>query len=84
MLPQFCSTRSRSPCSTDARRQHLELFPLFRAVLTLAVNPVVIKAALQLAGKDTGELRLCEMPAEDRAALKALLKRHVPDAVAES
>ncbi len=68
----------------EARRQHLGLFPLFRAVLTLAVNPVVIKAALQLAGRDTGELRLplCEMPADDRATLKALLQEHVPEAVA--
>ena len=38
--------------------QHVKLFPLFRAVLSMAVNPVVIKTAMQQAGLDTGTLRL--------------------------
>ncbi len=66
-----------------ARQKHLALFPLFKAMLTLAVNPVTIKTALHLAGRDTGEIRLplCEMPPEDRATLKTLLQKHVPEAV---
>ncbi len=60
---------------TQARLHHREVFPLCQAMLTLAVNPVVIKTALKLLGKDTGELRLplCEMPPEDEAKLQCLL-----------
>ena len=60
---------------TQALKHHREVFPLCQAMLTLAVNPVVIKTALKLLGKDTGEIRLplCAMPAEDEAKLKALL-----------
>ncbi|MEM8783253.1 MAG: 4-hydroxy-tetrahydrodipicolinate synthase [Planctomycetota bacterium] len=59
-----------------ARRVHRDIFPLCQAMLSLAVNPVVIKTALKLQRQDTGELRLplCEMPAEDEAVLKALLE----------
>ncbi len=67
----------------SARAQHLALFPMFRAVLTLAVNPIVIKTALQIIGRDTGELRLplCEMEAPARAELAELLKLTLPSAV---
>ena len=41
-----------------ALRQHVKLFPLFRVMLTMAVNPVVIKAAMKQAGLDSGALRL--------------------------
>ncbi|BAM02887.1 4-hydroxy-tetrahydrodipicolinate synthase [Phycisphaera mikurensis] len=41
-----------------ALAQHVKLFPLFRAVLSMAVNPVVIKTAMRQAGLDTGGLRL--------------------------
>ncbi|MEM1445670.1 MAG: 4-hydroxy-tetrahydrodipicolinate synthase [Planctomycetota bacterium] len=60
-----------------ARAIHHELFPLCKAMLSLAVNPVVIKTALKLLGRDTGELRLplCEMPAEDEQTLARLLDR---------
>jgi len=60
----------------QARKLHLALFPLFKACLTLATNPITIKTAMQLAGMDTGELRLpmCEMSDENRATLEKLLK----------
>jgi len=60
----------------DARRRHLELFKLCKGLLTLATNPIPIKAALKLVGKDTGELRLplCEMDAGCGGKLEALLK----------
>jgi 4-hydroxy-tetrahydrodipicolinate synthase len=41
----------------EARAVHLRLFPLFRA-LFVETNPIGIKTALQLLGRDTGELRL--------------------------
>ncbi len=37
---------------------HGRLFPLCRDLLGLATNPIPIKAAMQLLGRDTGELRL--------------------------
>ncbi len=49
-----------------ARDWHLKLFPLAHALLTLSVNPVPIKAAMQLLGRDSGELRLPLVPLEGR------------------
>jgi 4-hydroxy-tetrahydrodipicolinate synthase len=59
-----------------ARAAHREVFPLCQAMLTLAVNPVVIKTALKLLGKDSGELRLplCAMSEEDARRLRDLLR----------
>jgi 4-hydroxy-tetrahydrodipicolinate synthase len=58
-----------------ARRLHLELFELCRGLLTMATNPIPIKAAMALAGHDTGELRLpmTPLPSADRDALRKLL-----------
>lgn len=41
-----------------ARQMHLKLFPLCRDMLGLATNPIPIKAAMKLLGRDTGELRM--------------------------
>lgn len=41
---------------------HRKLFPLCRDMLGLATNPIPIKAAMQLLGRDTGELRLPMTP----------------------
>jgi 4-hydroxy-tetrahydrodipicolinate synthase len=62
----------------QAREHHLQLFPLFKACLTLATNPITIKTAMALAGKDTGELRLplCEMPSEERGKLQSLMREN--------
>ncbi len=46
----------------EARRWHHKLFPLCRDMLSLATNPIPIKAALKLLGRDTGELRLPMTP----------------------
>lgn len=43
---------------TEARRWHHKLFPLCRDMLGLSTNPIPIKAAMKLLGRDTGELRL--------------------------
>lgn len=42
----------------EARRIHFELFPLCRDLLSLAANPIPLKAALALLGRGNGELRL--------------------------
>ncbi len=41
-----------------AQACHLKLFPLCRDMLGLATNPIPVKAAMKLLGRDTGELRL--------------------------
>jgi len=60
----------------EALKIHREVFPMCKACLKLAVNPVTIKTALQLLGRDTGEVRLplVEMTDENRAKLEMLLK----------
>jgi len=45
-----------------AQDWHRKLFPLCRDMLGLATNPIPIKAAMQLLGRDTGELRLPMTP----------------------
>ena len=69
----------------EAKRRHLELFALCKGCLTLATNPIPIKAAMQIAGHDTGEVRLplTELDADGRARLEALLATQLP-AVATS
>ena len=42
----------------EARRWHYKLFPLCRDMLGLATNPIPIKAAMKMLGRDTGEVRL--------------------------
>lgn len=42
----------------EAQRWHRKLFPLCRDMLGLATNPIPIKAAMKMLGRDTGELRL--------------------------
>ncbi len=42
----------------EARRIHLELLPLSRGLLSLDTNPMPVKAAMELLGRDTGALRL--------------------------
>jgi 4-hydroxy-tetrahydrodipicolinate synthase len=51
----------------EAQRWHRKLFPLCRDMLGLATNPIPIKAAMRLLGRDTGELRL-PMTALDAAS----------------
>ena len=49
----------------EAQRRHLSLFPLCRDLLGLSTNPIPIKAAMQLLGRDTGEVRLPMTPLDD-------------------
>ncbi|MEM7627579.1 MAG: 4-hydroxy-tetrahydrodipicolinate synthase [Planctomycetota bacterium] len=63
-----------------AKQRHLELFGLCKGCLTLATNPIPIKAAMQIAGMDTGEVRLplTELEDEGRAKLRELLRGVLP------
>ena len=59
----------------EARRRHNKLFPLCRDMLSLATNPIPVKAALKLLGRDTGELRepMTPLSADDEAKLRMTL-----------
>ncbi len=47
---------------TKARQCHHKLFPLCRDMLSLETNPIPIKCAMKLLGRDTGELRMPMTP----------------------
>ncbi len=59
----------------EARRWHYRLFPLCRDMLGLASNPIPIKAAMQMLGHDTGDLRmpLTRLTATEEAKLRKTL-----------
>ncbi len=46
----------------QAQQWHRKLFPLCRDMLGLATNPIPIKAAMRMLGRDTGELRMPMTP----------------------
>ncbi len=60
-----------------ARSLHIRFFPLFKAMF-LETNPIPIKTAMAVAGRDTGEMRLplCEMAPENRRKLEQLLRQY--------
>ncbi len=49
---------------SEARKWHHKLFPLCRDMLGLSTNPIPLKAAMKLLGRDTGEMRLPMTPLE--------------------
>lgn len=59
----------------EARRWHLKLFPLCRDMLGLATNPIPIKAAMKLLGRDTGIVRmpLTPLSADQESKLRKTL-----------
>ena len=66
-----------------ARRQHLRLLPIARALFPPGwPNPVSVKAALNLAGFDAGKPRLplLELPASMQAELRTVLEQYRLDA----
>jgi 4-hydroxy-tetrahydrodipicolinate synthase len=62
----------------EAQRWHRKLFPLCRDMLGLSTNPIPIKAAMQMLGRDTGDLRLplVRLNAAEEAKLRATLVRY--------
>jgi 4-hydroxy-tetrahydrodipicolinate synthase len=61
-----------------AQELHHKLFPLCRDMLSLSTNPIPVKAAMKLIGKDCGEVRLPLTPLTESqiAALKTTLQRY--------
>jgi 4-hydroxy-tetrahydrodipicolinate synthase len=62
--------------SGDPRRAcewHHKLFPLCRDMLGLATNPIPVKGAMRLLGRDSGEMRLPMTPLDERGL--AFLRR---------
>jgi 4-hydroxy-tetrahydrodipicolinate synthase len=60
---------------SEAQRWHHKLFPLCRDMLGLSTNPIPIKAAMQMLGRDTGDLRmpLVRLNAAEEAKLRKTL-----------
>ncbi|QDS99154.1 4-hydroxy-tetrahydrodipicolinate synthase [Adhaeretor mobilis] len=60
---------------TTAREWHAKLFPLCRDMLSLSTNPIPVKAAMAMLGRDTGELRLpmTQLTDDQRGSLKKTL-----------
>jgi 4-hydroxy-tetrahydrodipicolinate synthase len=53
-----------------AQAWHRKLFPLCRDMLGMATNPIPIKAAMRMLGRDTGELRMPMTPLEPGQEVK--------------
>jgi len=62
----------------EALRWHYKLFPLCRDMLGAATNPIPIKTAMKMLGRDSGELRLpmCPMDASGEAKLRQTLQTY--------
>lgn len=56
--------------AAGAVTQHLKLFALCHDMLSLSTNPIPLKAAMKLLGRDTGELRLPMTPLDDDSLQK--------------
>lgn len=54
----------------EARTLHERLFPLCRDMLSLATNPIPVKAAMNLLGRDTGQMRLPLTPLDEPSLAK--------------
>ncbi|MFZ5830801.1 MAG: dihydrodipicolinate synthase family protein, partial [Planctomycetota bacterium] len=54
----------------EARRWHHKLFPLCRDMLGLATNPIPIKAAMAMLGRDSGEVRMPLVPLSEAEQTK--------------
>jgi 4-hydroxy-tetrahydrodipicolinate synthase len=61
---------------SEAQRWHRQLFPLCRDMLGAATNPIPVKTAMKLLGRDSGELRLpmCPMDAAAEGRLRQTLQ----------
>ena len=62
----------------EALKWHYKLFPLCRDLLGAATNPIPIKTAMKMLGRDTGELRLpmCPMDAAGETKLRQTLQSY--------
>jgi 4-hydroxy-tetrahydrodipicolinate synthase len=81
IVPQALIALVKAAASGDyvkACELHHKLFPLCRDMLSLATNPIPVKAAMKLLGRDTGEMRLPMTPLTDKefAALTKTLQNY--------
>src|SRR4029079_14152142 len=62
----------------EALKLHKKLFPLCRDMLGLSTNPIPIKGAMKMLGRDTGELRLPMTPLStaEETKLKTTLTKY--------
>lgn len=70
LVPTAMTELVRAAASGDfasAQAAHHRLFALCNNMLGLATNPIPVKAAMQMVGRDTGELRLPMTPLEENA-----------------
>lgn len=63
-------TAAKSGDFNTAREYHFKLFSLCRDMLGLATNPIPVKAAMHMVGRDTGELLLPMTPLEEQDQAK--------------
>ena len=73
-LVEMCQAADRGDWET-ARKMHYKAYTLCRDMLSLSTNPIPVKAAMQMLGRDTGELRLPMTPLSEaeQAKLRASL-----------
>ena len=64
--------------TADAIAWHKKLFHLSRDLLSVSTNPIPLKAAMKLLGRDTGELRLplCPLDAASEAKVASTLRAY--------
>jgi 4-hydroxy-tetrahydrodipicolinate synthase len=62
----------------SAAKLHHKLFPLCRDMLSLATNPIPVKGAMKLLGRDSGQLRLpmTELEESEFARLRMVLENY--------
>ena len=62
----------------DALQWHRKLFPLCKELMSIATNPIPVKTAMKLLGRDAAEFRLpmCELDAVGEARVKNVLKAY--------
>lgn len=62
----------------EAQQWHRKLFPLCRDMLSVATNPIPLKAAMKLLGRGTGEMRLpmCPLDAAGEARVRKTLAEY--------
>jgi 4-hydroxy-tetrahydrodipicolinate synthase len=62
----------------EALKWHRKLFPLCRDMLSVATNPIPLKAAMKLLGRGNGELRLpmCPLDAAGEARVASTLRTY--------
>jgi len=62
----------------EALRWHRKLFPLCRDMLGVATNPIPLKTAMKLLGRDTGDLRLpmCPLDAASEERVRQTLVQY--------